>query len=102
MEQQYTVDGTNLIIASILVLSPGKFLNSKISIFGRFNIPVAVTGGLLFSLAITLLYKGFDLQGDFDLELRSLFLLTFFSTMGLLDKFKLSTLYILITNSRRK
>ncbi|KKK56445.1 hypothetical protein LCGC14_3064470, partial [marine sediment metagenome] len=47
MEQQYLVEGANLIIASVLVLAVGHFLNRKISVLTRFNIPVAVTGGLL-------------------------------------------------------
>ena len=37
------------IIASILVLALGSFLNRKIPVLVRFNIPVAVTGGLLFT-----------------------------------------------------
>ena len=88
MEQQFTLIGTNLVIASILVLAVGKFLNGKISILNRFNIPVAVTGGLLCSMLLLILYKGFGLRVDVDMELRNLLLLTFFSTIGLSAKLK--------------
>jgi ESS family glutamate:Na+ symporter len=88
MEHQFTLIGTNLVIASILVLAVGKFLNGKISILNRFNIPVAVTGGLLCSMLLLILYKGFGLRVDVDMELRNLLLLTFFSTIGLSAKLK--------------
>lgn len=86
MEQQYLVEGANLIIASVLVLAVGHFLNRKISVLTRFNIPVAVTGGLLCSTLMTVLYIGWDFRVDFDLELRNILLLTFFSTIGLSAK----------------
>lgn len=86
MEQQYLVDGTNLVIASVLVLALGRFLNGKIEALSKFNIPVAVTGGLLCSVLLTILYKGAGIRIDFDMELRNLLLLTFFSTIGLSAK----------------
>lgn len=88
MEHQYTLDGTNLVITSILVLAAGRFLNGRISVFNRFNIPVAVTGGLLCSIVLMILYKGFGFRVDVDMELRNLLLLTFFSTIGLSAKLK--------------
>jgi ESS family glutamate:Na+ symporter len=88
MENQFTLVGANLLIVSILVLAVGKFLNSKISILNRFNIPVAVTGGLLCSMLLLILYKGFGLRVDVDMELRNLLLLAFFSTIGLSAKLK--------------
>jgi ESS family glutamate:Na+ symporter len=88
MENQFTLIGTNLVIASILVLAAGKYLNSKISILNHFNIPVAVTGGLLCSMLLLIFYKGFGLRVDVDMELRNLLLLSFFSTIGLSAKLK--------------
>ena len=86
MEQQFLVEGANLIIASVLVLTIGRFINNKIPALTRFNIPVAVTGGLLCSVLLTILYLGGNFRVDFDLELRNLLLLTFFSTIGLSAK----------------
>jgi ESS family glutamate:Na+ symporter len=86
MEQQYLMQGPNLVVASVLVLALGGYLNRKVSVLSRFNIPVAVTGGLLCSAFLTVLYSGFNLRVDFDLELRNLLLLTFFSTIGLSAK----------------
>jgi len=86
MEQQYLIEGANLIVASVLVLAVGNFLNGKIPLLTRFNIPVAVTGGLLCSSLLTALYLGWNFRVDFDLELRNILLLTFFSTIGLSAK----------------
>jgi ESS family glutamate:Na+ symporter len=88
MEHQYTLIGPNLVIVSILVLAVGKFLNGRIQALDRFNIPVAVTGGLLCSILLLILYKGFGYRVDVDMELRNLLLLTFFSTIGLSAKLK--------------
>ncbi len=87
MEEQFLIEGPNLIIGSILVLAVGNFLNSKIDFLSRYNIPVAVTGGLLCSVLVMVLYKGWGFKVDFDLELRNTLLLAFFSTIGLSAKF---------------
>lgn len=87
MVQQYLIEGANLVILSILVLALGKFINGKLSFLNRYNIPVAVTGGLLCSLCFTILFLGFDIRIDFNMALRDLLLLTFFSTIGLSAKF---------------
>ncbi|ARN75754.1 sodium/glutamate symporter [Oceanicoccus sagamiensis] len=86
MEQQYLVEGANLVIASVLLLATGRYLNTKIDLLSRLNIPMAVTGGLLCSSLLTILYLYFNIRVDFDLELRNLLLLTFFSTIGLSAK----------------
>jgi ESS family glutamate:Na+ symporter len=86
VEQGYLISGTNLVIASILVLSLGKFINSRLSFLSRHNIPMAVTGGLLSSLLLTIAFLSFGVLIEFDMELRNLLLLTFFSTIGLSAK----------------
>ena len=88
MEQQFTLIGTNLVIASIVVLAVGKYLNGKIAVLNRFNIPVAVTGGLLCSMLLLVLYKGLGILVNVDMELRNILLLVFFSTIGLSAKLK--------------
>ncbi len=87
MEQPILISGPNIVIISVLVLALGKLLNDKISFLSRFNIPVAVSGGLMCSILVSLLYSYWGIQIDFDMELRNLLLLTFFSTIGLSAKF---------------
>ncbi len=52
-------------------------------------IPPAVTGGLIFSGGATLMYFAFEIELEFDLQLRDLFLLIFFTTVGLSARLRL-------------
>ncbi len=78
-----TISGANILVLSIFVWFLGTYLNRKISVLDRYSIPVAVTGGLICSAVITLLYYAFDITVNFDTRLRDLLLLTFFSAIGL-------------------
>jgi ESS family glutamate:Na+ symporter len=73
----------DMLSLSILVLFVGVFLNRQIKVLGDNYIPPAVTGGLLFSIGTLLVYNLADLQVEFDMEMRDLLLLVFFSTVGL-------------------
>jgi ESS family glutamate:Na+ symporter len=73
----------DIIIVAVLVLALGKLLNRRISFLEKYNIPFAVTGGIVCSLFVALLQSGWDIKISFDLQLRDLFLLFFFSTIGL-------------------
>ena len=73
---------TTLIIA-ILVLFLGRFLNDKIAFFRNYNIPEPVTGGLLASLLVGLVYWLADVQINFDMGNRDMLLVVFFTTIGL-------------------
>lgn len=68
---------------AIVVLWLGLRINQWIPVLGRLNIPVGVTGGLPASalVAVLELMSGWDIR--FDLELRDLLLIVFFSTVGL-------------------
>ncbi len=79
----YHIDPMDMLSMSILVLFLGMFLTKKVRFLGENYIPPAVTGGLIFSGVAALLhaYGGIDLE--FDMRLRDLFLLVFFSTVGL-------------------
>lgn len=68
---------------SIIVLFVGMFLNRKIRVLGDNYIPPAVTGGLLFAVATMLLYNFANIQVEFDMGMRDVLLLVFFSTVGL-------------------
>ncbi len=79
---------TSLFLA-ILVLLIGSYLAKKISILEHYSIPAPVIGGLLFSFLIFILHS-FDLITiSVDTSLQSLFMLVFFTTVGLGASFKL-------------
>ncbi|GMR05805.1 MAG: sodium/glutamate symporter [Gammaproteobacteria bacterium] len=82
-----TVENLDVLIVAILVLYLGRILTGKIQFLDTYNIPPAVTGGIIFSLLVALIQIGWDIQIIFDMQLRDLFLLFFFSTIGLGAKF---------------
>jgi ESS family glutamate:Na+ symporter len=71
------------LIAAIMVLFLGRYLNNKVSFFRDFNIPEPVTGGLLASLLVGLLYWLMDVEITFDMSNRDMLLIVFFTTIGL-------------------
>lgn len=73
---------------AILALWLGYFINQRIDFLHRNNIPPAVTGGLPISalVAIAELTSGWEIR--FDLQLRDLLLIAFFSTIGLSAKLR--------------
>lgn len=79
---------TSLFLA-ILVLLIGSYLAKKFSILEHYSIPSPVIGGLLFYFLIFILHS-FDLITiSVDTSLQSLFMLVFFTTVGLGASFKL-------------
>jgi len=77
----------DMLSMSIVVLFVGMYLNRKINFLKNNYIPPAVTGGLLFATGVTLLYSFADMQLEFDMRLRDILLLVFFSTIGLSARF---------------
>ena len=73
---------TTLIIA-ILVLFLGRLLNDRVRFFRDYNIPEPVTGGLLASLLVGLLYWVTEVEINFDMGNRDMLLVVFFTTIGL-------------------
>ena len=86
---EVTVDGLNVLVLAVAVWFAGTFINRKIGFLNRYSIPVAVTGGLLCSLVVTIIYYLSDITVQFDTRLRDLLLLAFFSTIGLSAKLRL-------------
>ena len=68
---------------SIVVFFLGSGLNRCIAPLRRWNIPDAVTGGILASLVTLIAYRFFGLAITFDLDTRDLLLLFFFTGIGL-------------------
>ncbi|MEM7022460.1 MAG: sodium/glutamate symporter [Pseudomonadota bacterium] len=74
------------ITIGIIVLFVGKALNFRVGFLRDFNIPEAVTGGLLFSLLFLAIYYLFDVEVNFELTARDVLLAYFFTTIGINSK----------------
>jgi glutamate:Na+ symporter, ESS family len=72
---------------SIVVFFMGVGLNRLIAPLGRWNIPEAVTGGLVASVATLVAYDALGLKIVFDLGARDTLLLYFFTGIGLNARF---------------
>jgi len=77
------LDSRQTIIVAILVLFLGKYLNKKIKVLRKYNIPEPVTGGLVASLFFGLLFWLFDLDISFTTRYRDILLIIFFTAIGL-------------------
>ena len=73
-DMEYVIEGSNVLMISIVVLFVGTFLTQKIALLDRYSIPPAVTGGILCSTIVALLYQFQDVQITFDNRLRDLLL----------------------------
>ncbi len=85
----HELEGADVLIISILVLFLGAWLTSQIAFLRRYSIPEAVTGGLICSSIVALLFVAFEREIRFDMRMRDLLLLVFFSTIGLSAKLRL-------------
>lgn len=81
-------DQITTIFLAVLFLTIGTFIIRKVGIFQRFCIPAPVVGGLLFALIVTI-SKSAGFEITLDTSLQSLFMITFFTTVGLGASFKL-------------
>ncbi|MDK9738723.1 sodium/glutamate symporter [Vibrio sp. D404a] len=69
-------------LIAISVLFLGHFVNAKLPVLKKYNIPEPIVGGLIVAFAITgLHFNGIDLE--FSLPLQNTFMLMFFATVGL-------------------
>ena len=82
------LDSRQTIIVAILVLFLGKYLNRKIKVLRKYNIPEPVTGGLVASLFFGLLFLLFDLDIKFSTHYRDILLIVFFTAIGLSTEVK--------------
>lgn len=71
------------VTAGIIVLFVGKALNARYALLRDFHIPEPVSGGLLFAVAITLVYLVAGVQVNFELTARDILLVYFFTTIGI-------------------
>lgn len=84
----FQLDMRQTMIVAILVLYLGKYLTKRIKFLQDFNIPGAVSGGVLASLIFGFCYAVLKFQVEFDLYIRDAFLIIFFTTIGLSSKLK--------------
>ena len=67
----------------IIVLFVGKRINDAVGFLREFSIPEPVTGGLLFSVLVALVYAVADVAINFELAARDFLLVYFFTTIGI-------------------
>lgn len=77
------------IFLAIALLTLGMLLIKKVGFLRKFCIPAPVIGGLLFAIFATIFKSLGWLEISLDTSLQSLFMLTFFTTVGLGASFKL-------------
>lgn len=77
------VSGLLTFTLAIVVYFVGAGLNGVIAPLRRWNIPEAVTGGILAALATLIAYRVFNTAISFDLAARDMLLLYFFTGIGL-------------------
>ncbi|HEY4554656.1 MAG TPA: sodium/glutamate symporter [Bacillaceae bacterium] len=77
------------IFLAVALLTMGSFFVRKVGFLQKFCIPAPVVGGLLFAVVATILKSTGLLEITLDTSLQSLFMLTFFTTVGLGASFKL-------------
>ncbi|WP_260260700.1 sodium/glutamate symporter [Vibrio intestinalis] len=82
MNHLISVGALESFLIAISVLFLGHFINAKLPVLKKFNIPEPIVGGLIVACIITALhFNGIDLE--FDLPLQNTFMLMFFATVGL-------------------
>ncbi|WP_064791934.1 sodium/glutamate symporter [Shewanella woodyi] len=97
---------------AIIALFIGKAIISRYELLRKYSIPEPVVGGFACASIVGILYYGFDLQIEFNLDVRDILLLYFFAGIGLKADFAtlikggkpllilitLSTLFIFMQN----
>lgn len=83
------INQVTTIFLAIALLVLGSFIIKNIPFLQKFCIPAPVAGGLLFAIIVTALKASGLVELTLDTSLQSLFMLTFFTTVGLGASFRL-------------
>ena len=67
----------------IIVYFVGLRMTGRIEFLRSYNIPEPVTGGILASLVALLVFAVFDIEVKYDLHIRDVLLVYFFTTIGI-------------------
>jgi ESS family glutamate:Na+ symporter len=76
------------VTVGIVVLFLGKRVNDAVKFLKEYSIPEPVTGGLICSVLIAVVYLTTGIEVEFDLAARDLFLVYFFTTIGINSSLK--------------
>jgi ESS family glutamate:Na+ symporter len=71
----------------IMVYFSGRILTQRVGFLREYNVPEPVTGGILASLVTLALFLVFNIELSFEMEIRDLLLVYFFTTIGLNARF---------------
>ena len=71
------------VTVGIIVFFIGKRLNDTVGFLREFSIPEPVTGGLVVSIVFAIIYAISGVAVEFDLAARDIFLVYFFTTIGI-------------------
>ncbi|KEI69475.1 sodium/glutamate symporter [Endozoicomonas elysicola] len=82
MNQLLTVGALESFLIAIFVLFLGHFINARIPVLKKFNIPEPIVGGLIVAAGIAWLHFN-GTEVEFHLPLQDTFMLMFFATVGL-------------------
>ena len=85
----FDFDLLETLLLALFVLFLGGVLNRKVGFLRHYNIPVPVVGGLVFAVAVSLLFTQADLRLGFDMGLKAPLMLAFFTSVGLGADFRL-------------
>lgn len=80
------VAGADLVIVAIIVLWIGNAITRRVPLLQRYSIPIAVTGGLLCSVVVAAIGALDGPKITFDMSLRDILLMVFFTTIGISAK----------------
>lgn len=93
MTNSLSIGALESFLIAIAVLFLGHFINSKIDLFKKYNIPEPIVGGLIVAFAITALhFQGISLE--FSLPLQNTFMLMFFLVPLVLQQITLNCLKV--------
>jgi len=84
-----SLSAVDSLLAACLVLLVGRLLTSRISFLARYSLPDPVVGGLLFAIGVFVLTRLMGVDIRMDTDIRSVFLLIFFSCVGLTANLRL-------------
>lgn len=77
------LDARHTLILAILVLFGGRYVNRHVPFLRSYSVPEPVTGGIIASIALTLVGALAGVDFRFDLSSRDTLLVVFFTTVGL-------------------
>lgn len=81
------IDNFMAFTIGIMVYFSGRLLTQRIGFLREYNVPEPVTGGILASLLALALFLGFGIELEFEMDIRDLLLIYFFTTIGLNARF---------------